>query len=177
MGASRWQKQHIHFRRIVWTISAAISLLLIILLLLLGYGIDMAGLYFIVIFFVTRVSLAFLLKNRYANSMVRVLKFDYEEIERDFRTIFKNKNIRFYRKSEEDAYRYEFPGHNLSMTVQPHWLSMDANLQSTPPATKVTLHVLNAKNIAFAEMLADSIEEMAGQRKKPGQPVTGTKHG
>jgi hypothetical protein len=108
-----------------------------------------------------RVSLAFILKNRFANSMVRILKFDYEELERDFRIVFKNKYIRFYRRSEEDAYRYEFPGHRLSMTVQPYWLFSDMNPQ---PATLVTLRLLNAKNKAFAEMLADSIDEMADQR-------------
>jgi hypothetical protein len=32
------------------------------------------------------------------------------------------------------------------------------------PVTKVTLRVLNAKNKAFAEMLAESIDEIADQR-------------
>lgn len=165
MGPSRWQRQHIYFRSIVWAASAVISLLVIILLVSFGYGIEVAGLFFLAVFFVTRLSLAFILKNRYANSMVRILKFDYEEIERDFRTLFKNKYIRFYRKSEEDAYHYEFPGHHLSMTVEPYWVSKDMYLQATAPATKVTLYVLNAKNQAFAEMLAASIDEMAEQRK------------
>ena len=160
MVSSRWQKQHIHFQRIVWAVSAVISILLIILLLSLGFGIEVAGVFFIVVFVIMRVSLAFIFKNRYANSMVRILKFDYEEIERDFRIVFKNKNIRFYRRSEEDAYRYEFPGHSLSMTVQPYWLSPD----SEQPVTKVTLYELTAKNEAFAEMLADSIDEMADRR-------------
>ncbi len=160
MGSSRWQKQNIYLREVVWGISAVISVLLFILLFSLGLGIETAGVLFIVVFIIMRVSLAFILKNRNPNSMVRILKFDYEEIERDFRIVFKNKNIRFYRKSEEDSYRYEFPGHSLSMTVQPYWLSSD----SEQPATKLTLRLLNAKNEAFAEMLADSIDEMADQR-------------
>lgn len=164
MVSSRWQKQHIHFQRIVWAVSAVISILLIILLLLLGFGIEVAGVFFILVFVIMRVSLAFIFKNRYANSMVRILKFDYEEIERDFRIVFKNKNIRFYRRSEEDTYCYEFPGHSISMTAQPYWLSPD----SEGPVTKVTLHELTAKNEAFAEMLADSIDEMADRREKPG---------
>lgn len=161
MVSSRWQKQHIYFRSIVWGISAVISILLIIILLLLGFGMEVAGVFFIVVFVIMRVSLAFILNNRFANSMVRILKFDYEELERDFRTVFKNKYIRFNRRSEEDAYRYEFPGHSLSMIVQPYWLSSDMDRQ---PVTKVTLRILNAKNKAFAEMLADSIDEMADQR-------------
>lgn len=157
MVSSRWQKQHIHFQRNVWAVSAAISILLIIFLLSLGFGIEVAGVFFLVIFAIMRVSLAFIFENRYVNSMVRILKFDYEEIERDFRIVFKNNNIRFYRRSEEDAYRYEFPGHHLSMTIQPYWISPD----SERPFTKATLYKLNAKNKAFAEMVADSIDEMA----------------
>ena len=163
MVSSRWQKQHIHFRRIVWGVSAAISIVLIILLLSLGYRAEVAGIFFIFIFVITRVLLAFLFNNRYANSMVRILKFNYEELERDFRTVFKNKYIRFYRKTEEDAYCYEFPGHSLSMTVQPYWLPSDITPQAV---TKVTLQILTAKNKEFAEMLADSIDEMVEQRKK-----------
>jgi len=159
MGSSRWQKQNIYLGKVVWLASAVASILLLTLLLSLGFRIEAAGAIFIVAFFILRVSLAFILKNRFANSMVRILKVEYEEIERDFRTVFKNKYIRFYRKSEEDAYRYEFPGHNLSMIVQPYWLA-----DYMQPATLVTLRELNAKNEAFAEMLAESINEMIDQR-------------
>lgn len=171
MVSSRWQKQHIHFRSIVWGVSTVISIFLIILLLSLGYRAEVAGVFFILIFVITRVLLAFLLNNRYANSMVRILKFNTEELERDFRTVFKNKYIRFYRKSEEDAYRYEFPGHNLSMTVQPYWLPSDI---SPKAVTKVTLQLLTAKNNEFAEMLAVSIDEMVAQRNAPDSLTTDT---
>ena len=67
MVSSRWQKQHIHFQRIVWAVSAAISILLIILLLSFGFGIEVAGVFFILVFVIMRVSLAFIFKNRYAN--------------------------------------------------------------------------------------------------------------
>lgn len=164
MVSTRWQKQHIHFQSLVWGSSAIISILFMILLLLLGFQIEMAGVFFIVVFVIMRLLLAFIFKNRYGNSMVRILKFDYEEIERDFRILFKDRNIRFYRKSEDDAYYYEFPGHRLSMTAQPYWLSGDKK-----PVTKVTLYELTAKNEAFAEMLAESIDEMADQRAKSGK--------
>ncbi|MCA9957321.1 MAG: hypothetical protein KC434_21480, partial [Anaerolineales bacterium] len=82
MVSSRWQKQHIHFRSIVWGVSTVISIFLIILLLSLGYRAEVAGVFFILIFVITRVLLAFLLNNRYANSMVRILKFNTEELER-----------------------------------------------------------------------------------------------
>jgi hypothetical protein len=47
------------------------------------------------------------------------------------------------------------------MTVQPHWVQRDPNSQ---PVTKVTFYELSAKNEAFAEMLAEAIDEMANQR-------------
>ena len=81
MVSSRWQKQHIHFQKIVWGVSAVISILLIILLLLLGFAVEVAGVFFLLVFAIMRVSLAFVFKNRYANSMVRILKFDFEEYE------------------------------------------------------------------------------------------------
>jgi len=159
MGSSHWQKQNTHLKKVVWLVSAVISILLLILLLSLGLGIEAAGALFVVAFFLLRVSLAFIYKNHFANSMVRILKFDYKEIERDFRIVFKNKYIRFYRKSTEDAYCYEFPGHNLSMIVRPYWLA-----DYMQPATLVTLQELNAKNEAFAEMLAEAINEVIDQR-------------
>lgn len=160
MATSKWQKQHVYFQGMVWGISAAFSILVMIVFLSLGFKMEVAGVFFILTFAVLRILLALLLNNRYANSMIRVLKFDYADIERDLRMMFKNKYIRFYRKSEEELQIFEFPEHRLSMTVQPYWLSYD----SDQPATKLTLRILNAKNTAFAEMLAESIDEMVNQR-------------
>jgi hypothetical protein len=156
MAPSGWQKQHIHFQKIVWAVSGVTSGLLIILLLVLGYRVEVAGIFFLVLFAFLRVVLAVIFKDRMANSLVRLLKFDYEEIERDIRMVFKNKGIRFYRRVEEDVYRYEFPGRNLSMIAQPYWIS----LERARPYTKLTLYKLTAKNEAFAEMLAEAIDEM-----------------
>lgn len=158
MRTTTWQKQNINLQKTVWGISAVISSLLIILLLSLGYRIQVAGVFFILVFAILRILLAYIFNNRYANSMVRLLKFDYEEIERDFRFVFKNKFLRYKHITEEEAYSYEFPWRKLTMTVQPYWRSGDME-----PVTKVTLHKLTAKNEAFAEMLAEAIDEMALQ--------------
>ena len=111
--------------------------------------------------------LAFALLKRQANSMVRVLKFNYKEIERFFRILFKDNHIHFHRKTEEDAYRYDFPGRNeLSMTIQPYMLlnlGFKDQDGSVLPATKITLSELSAENEAFAEKLAHLIDEMANK--------------
>lgn len=160
MKPSRWQKRHIHFERIVWGASGVVACLLILVMLALGYSLETAGIFFILIFVAMRLALAFLFKNRYGNSMVRILKFDHEEIERDFRIVFKNHHISYKRTSKDEGYCYEFPWHRLSMTVEPYWLSYERD----KPVTKVTLRVINEKNSAFADMLAQSIDEMANER-------------
>lgn len=161
MSAFRWQKQHIYYPRIVWGVSAVISFLLILIMLVFGFSIEVAGVFFLLTFAALRLLLAYLFKNRYANSMVRLLKSDYEALERDFRMVFKNNQIRFTRQTDAEAYSYDFPGHSLSMTVQPHWAQIESPAR---PFTKVTLHELTAKNEAFAQTLAESIDEMIEQR-------------
>lgn len=159
MGISRWQKQNKYFWEWVWGLSAAMALLVVALLMALGYGVEVAGGGFLITFFALRIVLAFVFKNRFANVMVRVLKLNYEEIERDFRWIFKEKHVNFKQSTDEESYSYEFPWRKLNMTVQPHWVSPDKK-----PVTRVTLHTLNAKNMEFAEMLAEAIDEMEQQR-------------
>lgn len=70
MKASRWQKQNIYFQPIVWAVSAVVSFLVIIVLFSLGWGIEVASASFLGTFVILRVLLAFVLKNRFTNSMV-----------------------------------------------------------------------------------------------------------
>lgn len=109
--------------------------------------------------------LTLILSNRKPKTMVRILELDSEENERDFRILFKENYIQFVRKKEDDAYRYEFPGRGLSMTIQPYTIHnynyfIDRQVMKQP-TIEVTLGELNAKNKEFAESLAESIDEMA----------------
>ncbi len=80
MTISLWQRQHIYFQSIVWGVSAAISTLFIVVMLLLGFEAEVAGVFFILTFVALRVLLAVIFTGRFANSMVRILKADYEDI-------------------------------------------------------------------------------------------------
>lgn len=164
MASSRWKKQNSFIRNTGFAISLVISGLLVILLLSLG--IEQGGIVSLIVavlgFIVTLT-----LSNRKPKTMTRILLFDYKEIERDFRILFKDNFIRYIRRTEDDAYRYEFPGHNLSMTIQPYTIDyyshfIDRQL-TRQPTTEVTLGELNKKNEAFAEKLAESIDEMANK--------------
>lgn len=113
-------------------------------------------------------SLAFFLLRHRANAMVRVIKFDYMEVERDFRILFKENNIQFNRKTKEDGFQYDFFGHKgLSMTLELYeLLNLEGNgpQRVLQPATKITLAKLNDTNQTFVERLTNLIDEMMNQR-------------
>lgn len=166
MVSSRWEKQNTsRFNIAFWV--------LLVSIFAIGFPAALLGLEgrsalaASIIGLMAGIVLAFVLLRRYANSMIRVLKFDYEDIERDFRLLFKDNNIPFNRKNEEEAFRYNFPGQNLSMTIQPYQLlnlGVEDQKALILPATKITLGELNAENQAFAEKLAGLIDEMANLR-------------
>ena len=165
MASSRWKKQNSFIRNVGFAITLVISGLLGLLFLSLGF--EKGGIISLLVGFLGFI-LTLTLSKRKPKSMVRILRFDYEEIERDFRLLFKDNYIRYIRKKEDDAYRYEFPGHSLSMIIQPYTIHsynyfLDRQL-TRQPTIEVTLGELNAKNKEFAEMLAESIDEMADQR-------------
>lgn len=164
MVSSRWQKHDLFIRNVGLgvTFCAAILLALLASLQGEGQGVEMVGMAVAVL----GIWLSLAVGKRYAKSMIRVLKFDYEEIERDFRLLFKENNIRFSRKMEASIYRYDFFGHSLSMTVEPYGLmnlGLGDGKSMILPATQITLGKLDAKNQAFADKLANLIDEMANQ--------------
>ena len=164
MVPSRWQKHDFYIRNVGMGITLGIALLLAFLTSLLGLG--RPGILVVGIVAVVGMMVSITIGNRYARSMVRILKFEYEEIERDFRILFKDNHIQFHRKTEEDVYRYNFLGHRLSMTIEPYQILNPVEEGQTTwflAATQVTLSELNTKNQAFAEKLADLIDEMAEQ--------------
>lgn len=164
MVPSSWQKHNFYIRNVGIGITLGIALLLAFLTSLLGLG--RLSVIIVGIVAIVGMTVSITMGNRYARSMVRILKFDYEEIERDFRILLKDNYIQFNRKTIEDVYRYDFPGHRLSMTVE-HYQILNTGKEEQKtwflPATQVTLSELNSKNQAFAERLADLIDEMASQ--------------
>lgn len=165
MVSTRWQKQNRS------KLSTAL-LILFVSIFAIGYPaslFNLDGIMAVVVSFVGAlggIALAFFLIKRNASSLVRVLRFDYEEIERDFRLLFKKNHIQYQRQEEDDGYRYDFPGHELSMTIRPYSLhNFNFNRQNNKqPATLVTLGKLNDKNEPFAGKLASLIDHMAKQQ-------------
>ena len=169
MVSSRWDKQNSdRFNIAFWTLLVSIMVIGFPAWLfeLKGWSALIAS----IVGFLGGVVLAFTLLKSQANSMVRVLKFSCQEVERDFRFLFKDNNIHFYRKTEEDAFRYYFPGHsNLGMTIQRYELlnlGVKGQNKMILPATKITLGDLDEENKAFAEKLAGLIDEMAKNLSK-----------
>ena len=158
MVTTQWQQQNFQTRNTGVTITVSVSILLTGLLLLVGMAWMSQWLGIVVVVAGLVATHRRMRKN--AETMTRVLRQDYEEIERDFRMIFKDHNIRYYRRMDEDAYAYEFPGRSLTMRVEPYvfhnlLLSRTGNPN---PAACIHLRKVNSQNAQFAEFLAETID-------------------
>lgn len=112
-------------------------------------------------------------ERRYAKSRVRVLKFKTEDSDREFRKLFKEHHIRFYRKENKLGYNYTFPGRGISMTIKDFQVP-DVHLETLHSFTQVMLLEINATNEPFANHLADLIDEMAQRRSSFEQLTVNT---
>lgn len=161
MFFSRWQKRNESVQNYVWILAAIIAFA--VTMRFQARGAEQMGAIAIVVYFVLRFLLGFALNAFLANSIVGLLKFDYQAIEQEFRLLFQRQSILFDYQAGKDAYRYLFPGHELTMTVEPHVLPVKSGKQKT--VAKVTIQQLNDRNRAFADQLTAAIDEMAKQLK------------
>ncbi|WP_420644576.1 hypothetical protein [Candidatus Leptofilum sp.] len=173
MVSSRWNKRNNSILYTGMTIIGSIFALFWMLLIWFGLERNWVSLLITVLLIGAVFSLTFALQNRHANALIRVLKMEYTAVDFALRLLFKEKQIRFNRQTEEESTRIEFSGQSLTMTVQPYFLhNFVANQKTRPqPATLLTIRGLNEQNKAFAEMLADSIDEMAKQKARVGAPA------
>lgn len=157
MASLRWAKQNTTIWYAGWMITVVIGSLLQVLLLSLG-GL---GKLITLLLLIAGLTLTAILRKRYANSMERIFRFNYKEVESAVRVVFKNKHIGFHRETEEDLYMFKFSWPSLTLTIEDHvYFDIHMNPQ---PASKVTLHGVNAKNKGLAEMLAKYIDEVDNQ--------------
>ncbi|MFN2171872.1 MAG: hypothetical protein ACK2U0_18715 [Candidatus Promineifilaceae bacterium] len=133
MISSGWQKQNFHVRDVGFAISLISAALLAVLFSALGIG--KSGILISLLVVVLGFLVTLIISNRKSKSMTRILKFDYEEIDWDFRMLFKDNFIRYIKRTEDDFYSYEFPGYHLTMTVQPY----------APPVTRLCMEMRRPK--------------------------------
>ena len=165
MRSLRWAKQNTTIWYSGWVITIIVCSVMRTLLLSLGG----MGLLITILVLIVGLTLTGILRNRYANSMERVLLFNYEEVESAVRVVFKDKNIRFSRNTEEELYIFKFSWPNLTLTIERHTF-LDIHM-APQPATKVTLHGVNAKNQGISEMLAKYIDEVDNQGLVQTKPL------
>lgn len=165
MKSLRWAKQNTTIWYGGWVITAIVCSVTRTLLLSQGG----TGLLITILVLIAGLTLTGILRNRYANSMERILLFDYKEVESAVRVVFKDKNIRFSRNTEEELYIFKFSWPNLTLTIERHTF---LDIQMAPqPATKVTLHGVSAKNKGLSEMLAKYIDEVDNQGLVQTKPL------
>lgn len=162
MHSSHWQKLNFHIREVGLSITVGLAILLALLTSMLRL-VERSELIAVLVLVVGS-AISIIVSDRYAKSKVRTLKYEYEEIERDFRFLFKAKHIPFNRRREECGYRYDFPGHGLNMTIE-HYEVPDVHLQIMQSFTQVKLNEIDDENQAMADRLAMAIDEMVNQRK------------
>ena len=113
MKSLRWVKQNTTIWYGRWVITAIVCSVTRILLLSQGG----TGLLITILVLIAGLTLTGILRNRYANSMERILLFDYKEVESAVRVVFKDKNIRFSRNTEEELYIFKFSWFRGSLRV------------------------------------------------------------
>ena len=110
------------------------------------------------------------------NEMSRVLKLKFEDAEFALRKLLKEKQIKFYRRYEDEGYyQYEFPGRNLILNLYPYDSSIsivcippkDTSIITTCIDTLLEIPSMNAKNRDFAEELALAIDDLTIKPDKP----------
>ncbi|MEM7116662.1 MAG: hypothetical protein AAF614_29780 [Chloroflexota bacterium] len=165
MVTSRWQKQN----------TSIFSIAFLILFVTIGFIgfptrlFNLEGRMALIvsaIIAILGIGLAFLLVKWRPNAMVRILRFNHQTVEQNFRDLFANNSIEFQLKKNDGTYCYEFPRQSLKMSTQPyalHNFEFD-HKRTKQPATKVMLENLRADNQDFARRLADLIDNMAKQR-------------
>ena len=166
MISSRWHRQNGSFLYSGPAIIIAIYLL--VGMLFNSFGLERNWLTLLISTLITIVAtlLAFALMKLRAKSMTRALKMEKDAALFALRMMFKDKQIRYNQQLEDDISRFEFHGQSLTMTVQPYFLHnfVFGPKNNPQPATLVILNGLEAHNQSFADLLTESIDEMAKQQ-------------
>lgn len=165
MVTTRWQQQNFQTRNVGLALTGAV--LVVVTTLLLSNGLAWMSQWLGNLVVIVGLLLTYRRMKLNAEMMTRILRNDYEEIERDFRVIFKENHIRYYRRVEEDSYYYEFPGRSLTMRVEPYIFHnlLFVKQQNPQPAASIRLSDVTTKNVEFANFLADSIDERMAERR------------
>lgn len=119
----------------------------------------------VILIWVIGIRLAVFLNNHFANSMVRVFRFEHDIAVGIVQQVVRDNYFRYKRQIDGDAVRYNFQEQVLTLTIEPYPLNLpiDDHIEVSQ-ASKVVLNGLNQTNQAFAEKLSVAINETAASR-------------
>lgn len=116
-----------------------------VLVLLIGYALIFPVLYW--------------LHKRYANSFVKVVRYDYATADRLIRRELRDQNLPFTRRYDHEQAIYEIRLGKMQLTVDEFMLNLPIDDRIAPePATKLTLEPETAENAAYMAQLRTSID-------------------
>lgn len=106
-------------------------------------------------------ALTYFLKNRFPDTMVRRLNYDFEGAVGSVQKVLRDKNIRFYMYDEGDAVRFKVLG--LTMTLIPYDVEKLTHVESNAKYTLVTLEGVNTKNAGLTNMVTGALNMLDGE--------------
>jgi hypothetical protein len=106
-------------------------------------------------------TLTYSLKNRFPDTMVRRLRYDFEAAVESVQKVLRDKNIRFYRQDEEDTVRFKVLG--LTMTLIPYEVEKLTHIEPNAKYTLVTLEGVNRKNTGLTKMVTEALNKIDGE--------------
>ena len=106
-------------------------------------------------------TLTYILKNRYPDTMVRRLRYDFETAVKNVQKVLAEKNIRFYRQDEDEVVRFKVLG--LTMTLIPYEVEKLMHVEPNAKYTLVTLEGVTTKNAGLTTMVTGALDKLNGE--------------
>ena len=106
-------------------------------------------------------TLTYILKNRYPDTMVQRLRYDFEAAVKNVQKVLSEKNIRFYRQDEDEVVRFKVLG--LTMTLIPYEVEKLTHVEPNAKYTLVTLEEVTTKNAGLTTMVTGALDKLNGE--------------
>lgn len=113
------------------------------------------------VIFVAGLVITNMLKVRYPNEMVRRLRLDFEPAVEGVQQDLRDKNIRYYRRDEEDAVSFKVLG--LTVTLIPYEVERLTYVEPNAAYTLVTLDGVTKQNIGLAELVSEALNKIENE--------------
>ena len=153
----RWRKKNKRFDLLSWAIAFAVA---IAVGFALPQSAEQQSAIAILVCFATRNILAVVFNRLFVDSVIGSVRLDYNDIEWQFRKLFKDDAILFHKRTENNAHNFEFPDHKLRVSLHDRSTTRG---EKRRPIAQIKFHQVTSQNRPFVDTLTNAIDEMADQ--------------